>query len=58
MKQIINDREEALVAHKSARTRIANQKQLSFTPFLKKPEGMAWHKESKDESLQKNCSEM
>jgi hypothetical protein len=35
MKQMINDREEALVAHESARTRIANQKQLNFTPFKK-----------------------
>jgi hypothetical protein len=30
---MINDREEALAAHKLARTRIANRKQLNFTPF-------------------------
>jgi hypothetical protein len=35
MKQMINDREEALAAHKLARTRIANRKQLNFTPFKK-----------------------
>jgi hypothetical protein len=32
---MINDREEALVAYKLARTRIANRKQLNFTPFKK-----------------------
>jgi hypothetical protein len=35
MKQMINDREEALAAHELARTRIANWKQSSFTPFEK-----------------------
>jgi hypothetical protein len=35
IKQMINDREEALAAHELARTRIANGKQLSFTPFEK-----------------------
>jgi hypothetical protein len=35
MKQMINDREEALAAHLLVRTRIANWKQLSFTPFKK-----------------------
>jgi hypothetical protein len=35
MKWMINDREEALVAHELARTRIANQKQSNFTPFKK-----------------------
>ena len=35
MKQMINDREEALAAHELARTRIANRKQLNFTPFEK-----------------------
>jgi hypothetical protein len=35
MKQMINDREEALAAHKLARTRIANQKQSKFVPFEK-----------------------
>jgi hypothetical protein len=35
MKQMINDRKEALVAHKLARTRIANRKQLNSTPFKK-----------------------
>jgi hypothetical protein len=35
MKQIISDRKEALAAHELARTRIANQKQLNFTPFEK-----------------------
>jgi hypothetical protein len=35
MKQIINDRKEALVAHELARTRIANRKQSNFTPFEK-----------------------
>ena len=35
MKRMINDREEALAAHKLARTRIANRKQLNFTPFEK-----------------------
>jgi hypothetical protein len=35
MKQMINDREEALVAHELARTRIANGKQSDFTPFKK-----------------------
>jgi hypothetical protein len=35
MKQIINDRKEALAAHELARTRIANRKQLNFTPFKK-----------------------
>jgi hypothetical protein len=32
---MINDREETLVAHELARTRIANWKQSSFTPFEK-----------------------
>jgi hypothetical protein len=32
---MINDREEALAAHESARTRIVNQKQSNFTPFEK-----------------------
>ena len=35
MKQMINDREEALAAHKLARTRIANRKQSNFIPFEK-----------------------
>jgi hypothetical protein len=35
MKQMINDREEALAVHELARTRIANQKQLKFVPFEK-----------------------
>jgi Chromo (CHRromatin Organisation MOdifier) domain len=35
IKQMICDREEALAAHKLARTRIANQKQSNFTPFEK-----------------------
>jgi hypothetical protein len=35
MKQIINDREEALAVHKLARTRIANRKQSKFVPFEK-----------------------
>jgi hypothetical protein len=35
MKQMINDREEALAAHKLARTRIANRKQSKFVPFKK-----------------------
>jgi hypothetical protein len=35
MKQMINDREEALAAHKLARTRIANWKQSKFIPFKK-----------------------
>jgi hypothetical protein len=33
MKQMINDREEALAAHELARTRIANRKQLKFVLF-------------------------
>jgi hypothetical protein len=32
---MISDREEALAAHKLARTRIANQKQSKFIPFKK-----------------------
>jgi hypothetical protein len=32
---MINDREEALVAHELARTRIANRKQSNFTPIKK-----------------------
>ena len=32
---MINDREEALATHELARTRIANRKQLNFTPFKK-----------------------
>jgi hypothetical protein len=32
---MISDREEALAAHKLARTRIANRKQLKFVPFEK-----------------------
>ena len=35
MKQMINDREEALATHELARTRIANRKQSNFTPFEK-----------------------
>jgi hypothetical protein len=35
MKQMINDREEALAAHKLARTRIANRKQSKLIPFEK-----------------------
>jgi Chromo (CHRromatin Organisation MOdifier) domain len=35
MKQMINDREEALAAHELARTRIANQKQLRFVQLEK-----------------------
>ena len=35
MKCMINDREEALATHELARTRIANRKQLNFTPFEK-----------------------
>ena len=35
MKQIINDREEALATHELARIRIANRKQSNFTPFGK-----------------------
>jgi hypothetical protein len=35
MKQMINDRKEALAAHELARTRIANRKQLKFVPFEK-----------------------
>jgi hypothetical protein len=35
MKQMINDRKEALAAHELAKTRIANRKQLNFTPFIK-----------------------
>ena len=35
MKWMINDREEALAAHELERTRIANRKQLDFTPFKK-----------------------
>jgi hypothetical protein len=32
---MINNREKALVAHELARTRIANRKQLNFTPSEK-----------------------
>ena len=35
MKQMINDREEALATHELARIRIANRKQSNFTPFEK-----------------------
>ena len=35
MKQMINDREEALAAHKLARARIVNRKQSNFVPFKK-----------------------
>ena len=35
MKWMINDREEALAAHELSRTRIANRKQLNFTPSKK-----------------------
>jgi hypothetical protein len=35
MKQMINDREEALAAHELARTRIANRKQSNSIPFEK-----------------------
>ena len=35
MKQMIQKREEALAAHKLARTRMANRKQLTFVPFEK-----------------------
>jgi transposase InsO family protein len=33
MKRLITDREEALAAHELARSRIANQKHSTFTPF-------------------------
>jgi hypothetical protein len=33
MKQMINNRGEALAAHKLVRTRISNRKQSNFTPF-------------------------
>ena len=33
MKQMIQEREEALAAHELARTRMANQKQSSFVPY-------------------------
>jgi hypothetical protein len=33
MKRLIKDREEALAAHELARSRIANRKQSTFTPF-------------------------
>jgi hypothetical protein len=33
--QMINNRKEALAAHELAKTRIANRKQLNFTPFEK-----------------------
>ena len=43
MKQMINDREEALAAHELARTRIANSKQSNFTPFRKnRRSGLTW----------------
>ena len=35
MKQIIQEREEALAAHELARTRMANRKQSTFVPFEK-----------------------
>ena len=35
MKQMIQEREEALAAHKLARTRMANRKQSTFVPFEK-----------------------
>jgi Integrase zinc binding domain len=35
IKQMINDREEALTAYELAKTRIANRKQSNFTPFKK-----------------------
>ena len=35
MKQMIHEREEALVAHELARARIANWKQLTFIPLAK-----------------------
>ena len=35
MKQMINDREEALATHELAKTRIVNRKQLNFVPFEK-----------------------
>ena len=35
LKQLLADREEALVAHELARTRIAEQKKNTFTPFEK-----------------------
>ena len=35
MKRLLHKREEALAAHKLARTRMANQKQSKFTPFKK-----------------------
>ena len=35
MKQLLHEREEALAAHKLARTRMANWKQSKFTPFKK-----------------------
>ena len=36
MKHMIQEREEALAAHKLARTRMANQKQSTFIPFEKR----------------------
>ena len=35
MKRMIQEREEALAAHELARTRMTNQKQLTFVPFEK-----------------------
>ena len=35
MKHMIQEREEALAAHKLARTRMANQKQSTFVSFEK-----------------------
>ena len=35
MKRLLHEREEALAAHKLARTRMANWKQLKYTPFEK-----------------------
>jgi hypothetical protein len=35
MERMISDREEALAAHKLARTRIADRKQSKFVPFEK-----------------------
>ena len=49
MKQMINDREEALATHELARTRIANRKES---------EGLAWHEEFEDELSQKDCSKI
>jgi hypothetical protein len=55
---MINDREEALAAHKLARTRIANRKQSKFVPFEKDQKvHIARHEEFEDESSQKDYPE-